>query len=89
MASALATRLLSGGRGGGCEPAVRWAMLASGKGEAKRRSFCCGDHSLEVISKQKLERRACPGPAEGGRRAGGVENTLFGKVFLIVSNNSS
>lgn len=52
----------------------------------KKTNLCCGNRGLEVICKQKLELRARLGPAE---EAGGVENTLFGKVFLIVSNNSS
>lgn len=72
-----------GGLGG--EPHAELCPLGKGEGE-KRRTSCCGNRGLEVICKQKLELRARLGPAE---EAGGVENTLFGKVFLIVSNNSS
>lgn len=67
-------------------PRLSNAHLGTGKGKKTNPPY--SDHSLEVICKQKLEPRACPGPRrEAGGGAG--ENALFGKVFLIVSNNSS
>lgn len=72
--------------GGGLGGELHAEPCPLGKGEGeKRRTSVVATAVLKLFANKSWS----SGLASAAEEAGGVENTLFGKVFLIVSNNSS